>query len=49
MAYFVQNKTTLILPGDVGGTIIFGAKLEVGDTKCFIFFTFYNVIWFWEL
>ena len=49
MAYFVPNKTTVILPYDARGTTIFGAKLKVGDAKCFIFFTFCNVIWFWEL
>ena len=40
MAYFVQIKTTIILPGDARGTTIFGAKLEVGDTKCFHIFHF---------
>ena len=45
MAHFVQNKTTIILPGDTRGTTILGAKLEAGDTKCVVFFTFCNVIW----
>ena len=39
-AYFVQTKTSIILPGDAWRTTIFGAKLEVGDKKCFIIFHF---------
>ena len=27
---------------------IFGANWKIGDTKCLIFFTFCNLIWFWE-
>ena len=55
-AYFVQNNTTIIPPGDGRRstralrcrTLAIHILLQ-GDTKCFIFFTLYNVIWFLEL
>ena len=28
---------------------ILAPNWKLGDTKCFIFFNFYSLIWFWEL
>ena len=31
------------------GDQFLAANWKLGDTKCFLFYTFYNLIWFWQM